>query len=311
VTSRVQSPPLRPLRVVYSPAYEIDIGGHVFPTRKFAGVRRQLSQVTTQPGYTFVVPEPASWADLETVHDAGYLGRLRSGLSEREIQLLELPWSPDIVAGFRLMTGGTIEAGRLALADGLAGHIGGGFHHAFRDHGEGFCMFNDVAVAIRVLQREGRASRFAVVDCDVHHGNGTAAIFRGDHDVFAMSLHQWNNYPAEKPPSTLDVHLPDGIGDEEYLQVLEEALPHAVAFEPQLVFYLAGADPFRDDQLGGLGLSKEGLRARDRFVLRTLRDAGICVAITLAGGYAWRIEDTIAIHTATFEEALRVAGTAA
>ena len=204
------------MRVVYSPAYEIDIGGHVFPTMKFAAVRRQLS-LPPGAGCSFVTPRAATWAELETVHDPAYLQRLRDGLSQEEVLQLEIPWSPEIVEGFRLMTGGTIEAGRLALSDGVAGHVGGGFHHAFRDHGEGFCMFNDVAVATRVLRGECRASRFAVVDCDVHHGNGTAAIFRDDHDVFALSLHQWNNYPAEKPPSTLDVHLPDGMRDDEVL----------------------------------------------------------------------------------------------
>jgi acetoin utilization deacetylase AcuC-like enzyme len=295
------------MKLVYAAGYEVDLGAHVFPTAKYGRlVRLALERGLVTPA-DIVTPEPARWEDLALVHTHAYLEKVRTGrLSIGEIAQLELPWSPEIVEGFRLATGGTIEAGRLALADGLAMQVGGGLHHAFADHGEGFCLFNDVAVAVRVLRREGRCRRVAIVDCDVHQGNGTAAVFRTDPDVFTLSIHQANNYPAEKPPSTLDVHLPDGTGDAAYLRHLEEALPAVVAWRPDLVYYLAGADPFVDDQLGGLSLSFQGLRARDACVFRTCRRAGVPVAVTLAGGYARRLEDTVRIHLGTLEEALSV-----
>lgn len=294
------------LPVVYSPAYEIDIGLHVFPTVKFAAVREALVRVPVTDGrLTFVEPSAASWEELAKVHSPAYLTKLRVGdLTLADLAQLELPWSPAIVEGFRLMTGGTLAAARLALSSPLSVHIGGGFHHAFPDHGEGFCMFNDVAVAIRVLQGEGLVTRCAVVDCDVHHGNGTAATFAGDPTVLTVSLHQEHNYPAVKPPSTVDVHLRDGTRDEEYLDHLRGVLPRVLEFAPDLVFYLAGADPYRDDQLGGLSLTQAGLRARDALVFETFTKAGVNLVITLAGGYARRVEDTIAIHVATIEEAV-------
>jgi acetoin utilization deacetylase AcuC-like enzyme len=224
-------------------------------------------------------------------------------MSVADVAQLELPWSPAIVEGFRLMVGGTIAAARLARAHGLAVHLGGGLHHAYPEHGEGFCVFNDVAVAIRVLQRDGEIRRAAVVDLDVHHGNGTAAIFAGDPDVFTLSMHQEHNYPAVKPPSTLDIGLRDGVSDAEYLARLEGALPQVTGFAPDLVFYLAGADPYRDDQLGGLALTLDGLRQRDAMVFRTCRRAGLPLVVTLAGGYARHVQHTIAIHQATVEEA--------
>lgn len=292
------------MRIVHTDGVEIDIGRHVFPTVKYGLVRAALLGQGVVGADRFVEAVPATWDDLALVHTADWLERLRERrLSLQEVARLELPATPSAVEGFRLMCGGTIEAARRALRDGIGVSLGGGLHHAFPGHGEGFCMFNDVAVATRVLQREGLVARVAVVDLDVHHGNGTAAIFAGDAAVFTFSMHQWNNYPAEKPPSTLDVHLPDGIGDAEYLDHLREALPAVVAHRPDLVFYLAGADPYEDDQLGGLALSRAGLRVRDRTVLGTLRRAGIPVAITLAGGYARHTDDTVAIHVATIEEA--------
>jgi acetoin utilization deacetylase AcuC-like enzyme len=281
----------------------------VFPTAKYGLVRAALHvRGVARPGQ-FVSAEPARWEQLALVHTAEWLARLREDrLSLHEVARLELPSSPDIVEGFRLMCGGTVEAARRALQDGVAVSLGGGLHHAFPGHGEGFCMFNDVAVAIRVLQAERRLTRGAVVDLDVHHGNGTAAIFGGDPDVFTFSMHQWNNYPAEKPPSSLDVHLPDGAGDAEYLAQLRAALPEVMAFRPELVIYLAGADPYHDDQLGGLGLSQGGLRERDRIVFAACRSAGIPVTVTLAGGYARRTDDTVAIHVATVEEAVTSSG---
>jgi acetoin utilization deacetylase AcuC-like enzyme len=228
---------------------------------------------------------------------------------------MEIPWSPRIVDGFRLMAGGTMVAARLALEEAQAAggsgpgrwtvvaHLGGGFHHASGSHGEGFCMFNDVAVAIRVLKRDRLIARAAVVDCDVHHGNGTATIFAGEPSVFTFSMHQLHNYPASKPPGALDIALDDLTTDEEYLEELREALPRVFASGAQIVFYLAGADPYAEDQLGGLRLSKGGLRDRDRLVLRAARDARVPLVVTLAGGYARHVEDTVDIHVATIAEA--------
>jgi acetoin utilization deacetylase AcuC-like enzyme len=289
---------------VYSPRYAVNVGAHVFPTAKYRHVASRLRDQGLVPPGGVLEPAAASWDDLALVHTAEYLRKLRSGaLSIGEVAQLELPWSPEIVEGFRLMVGGTIAAARLARTHGLAVHLGGGLHHAYPDHGEGFCVFNDVAVAVRVLQRDGAIRRAAVVDLDVHHGNGTAAVFAGDPDVFTFSMHQEHNYPALKPPGSLDIGLRDGAGDAEYLTVLEAALPLVVAFAPDLIIYLAGADPYLDDQLGGLALSLDGLRRRDALVFRTARRAGLPVALTLAGGYARHVEHTVAIHQATVEEA--------
>ena len=225
-------------------------------------------------------------------------------LSLTEQALLEIPWSEAIVDGFRLMSGGTVTAARMALERGVSVHVGGGFHHAFANHGEGFCLFNDVALACRVLQRGHLARRAVVVDCDVHHGNGTAKLFEADPHVFTFSMHQRHNYPEVKPPSTLDIGLEDGTQDEEYLERLHEALPVVMAHDPDVMFYLAGADPYVGDQLGGLALTKDGLRQRDRLVIRSAEAAGVPIVVTLAGGYAKNVSDTIAIHVATAEEAI-------
>jgi acetoin utilization deacetylase AcuC-like enzyme len=305
------------MQVVYSPRYHIDIGAHVFPTVKYQALHRELLALQ---GLTFVEPDPAPWDLLSLVHTAEYLEKIRTGdFTVEEIAQLELPWAPEIVEGFRLMTGGTLLAARQALenradlegrllspAPGL--HIGGGFHHAFANHGEGFCLFNDVAVSIRALQRDGRIERAAIVDCDVHHGNGTAMIFDGDPAVFTFSIHQQHNYPAFKPRGSLDIGVEDRIHNVEYLARLRGALPSVFAFRPDIVYYLAGADPYEDDQLGGLALTREGLRERDRLVLQACRDAAVPVVVTLAGGYARRLTDTVAIHRATFEVAREVFG---
>jgi acetoin utilization deacetylase AcuC-like enzyme len=241
---------------------------------------------------------------------------MRDGtMTPADVGQLELPWSTAMVEGFRLMVGGTIQAALIAtglevrsLKSEVCCHIGGGLHHAFPNHGEGFCPFNDVAVATRVLQSRG-IERIAIVDLDVHHGNGTAFTFESDHRVFTFSMHQQHNYPLWKPRGSLDIGLPDGAHDATYLHELEQALPRVMAHEPQCVFYLAGADPYEDDQLGGLRLTKQGLRRRDRMVVETVRAAGVPLVITLAGGYARHAEDTVAIHTATIEEALNAEGT--
>ena len=294
------------MNVLYSPRYHIDIGLHVFPTRKYQLVHARLVEdgVIAQPDV--IEPNAAAWDELALVHTREYLTKIRDGtLTPDDIAQLELPWSPEMVEGFRVMVGGTIEGARLAVKDGgIVGHIGGGLHHAFPNHGEGFCPFNDVAVAIRVLQRDG-VQRAAVIDLDVHHGNGTAFIFESDSSVFTFSMHQQYNYPMWKPRGSLDIGLMDGIGDADYHRQLEEALPAVMASNPECLFYLAGADPYEQDQLGGLRLTLDGLRARDRIVIDQARRNRLPMVIVLAGGYARRVEDTVAVHTATMKEAAR------
>ena len=284
------------MRVIYSSRYEIDLGSHVWPTSKYRLVAERV-------GGPWSEPEACSWADLALVHTPEYLEKVRTNvLTADEIRTLELPWRPELADGFRLMTGGTRMAGELAIEDGACLHLGGGFHHAFPDHGEGFCLFNDVAVAIRCLQRDRRIERAAVVDCDVHHGNGTALIFDRDPSVFTFSIHQQHNYPVFKPRSDLDIGLDDGAGDGEYLDRLRRAMPEVLRSGPDLLIYLAGADPFERDRLGGLGLTLGGLRLRDRTVFEFARSAGVPVAVVLAGGYAESVDDTVAIHEATVQE---------
>jgi len=314
------------LRVIYSPGYRIDLGPHVFPTRKYQLVHARLIEAGVINSSSVVEPEPAGWDELALVHTPEYLAKMRDGtMSPDDVAQLELPWSAEMVEGFRLMAGGTIQAALIAcdlerrsLKSEIGGdtpdfvlqtsdfrvacHIGGGLHHAFPNHGEGFCPFNDVAVAARVLQARG-LERIAIVDLDVHHGNGTAFIFESDPRVFKFSMHQQRNYPMWKPRGSLDVGLPDGTDDATFLRELERTLPTAMAHAPQCVFYLAGADPYEDDQLGGLRLTKEGLRQRDRLVIDAVRRAGVPLVVTLAGGYARRVEDTVAIHVATIEAA--------
>ena len=287
--------------LVYSPRYHIDIGAHVFPTTKYRLVYERIRR--THPDVAVIDPEPASWEDLALAHTPEYLGKVRSGAFDTaELAQLEIPWSPEVVEGFRLMTGGTLTAAREAIEHGpMALHIGGGFHHAFANHGEGFCLFNDVAVAIRLLMRE-RLQRAAVIDLDVHHGNGTAFIFTGDPHVFTFSMHQQHNYPMDKPRGTLDIGLADRTGDAVYLEQLDDALPTVFASAPEIVFYLAGADPFEDDVLGGLALTKAGLRERDRRVLAGCQARGIPAVVVLAGGYARHLADTADIHYGTFVE---------
>jgi len=289
------------LKLVYSDRYDLNLGSHVFPSIKYRLVKEKLlREHIAEPG-DFVEPSPASDDDIALVHHREYLRKLQAGkLSYLEVLRLEIPYSPELVRAVWLCAGGSILAGRLALEDGVCVNVGGGFHHAYPDHGEGFCVLNDFAVAIRSLQKDRTIEQAMTVDCDVHQGNGTAAIFGGDHTVFTLSIHQMNNYPYPKPPSSLDINLRDGVGDEEYLRELAQGLDRALAeFTPDLIFYLAGADPYRDDQLGGLKLSLEGLEKRDRLVFEKASGRSIPVAVTLAGGYARQLEDTIQIHSNT------------
>jgi len=319
-----------PFKLVYSDAYFLPIGAHVFPAEKYRRIRDRLIATGVADATDFLEPQPATDQDVLLVHKPDYVQKLKTGtLSPREEMELEVPFSPKLVEAFWLAAGGSILAARQSLIDGVCISIGGGFHHAFPDHGEGFCMIHDVAVAIRRLQRDDKVLTAMTVDCDVHQGNGTAAIFagtrtesvplpsvssstpsasaaktkmRGAHagDVFTISLHQHNNYPVFKPPSSIDVDLPDGTGDDDYLAWLDNALSSGLRqFEPDLLCYIAGADPYREDQLGGLSLTIEGLKKRDELVFRVARARGIPVMVTYAGGYARNIEDTVSIHCNT------------
>ncbi len=290
-----------PFKLVYHDHYDLNLGAHVFPSQKYRLVRETLLRENLAEAGDFLEPEPASDADVLRVHSQEWVRKLKTGkLSASEAMRLEIPYSRETVEAFWLAAGGSILAGQRALAGGFAANLSGGFHHAFPEHGEGFCMIHDVAIAIRRLQADGAIRTAIVVDTDVHHGNGTAAIFRGDDTVFTLSIHQENNYPLPKPPSNIDLHLPDGIGDADYIAILEKHFVRALEeFRPDLLFYVGGADPYREDQLGGLALTIEGLRQRDRIVFEHARRLGVPVAITLAGGYARRVEDTVRIHVNT------------
>jgi acetoin utilization deacetylase AcuC-like enzyme len=293
------------LKLVYSDQYDLNLGNHVFPSIKYRLIKEEVLRDRVAGPEDFVEPAAAADEDVALVHHREYIRKLQAGkLSYLEILRLEIPYSPELVRAVWLSAGGSILAGRLALQDAAAVNIGGGFHHAYPDHGEGFCVLNDIAIAVRRLQKDKAIERAMTVDCDVHQGNGTAAIFAGDHSVFTLSIHQENNYPYPKPPSTLDINLRDGVEDAEYLRELESGLDSALAeFRPDLIVYVAGADPYRDDQLGGLRLSVQGLERRDRLVFEQARAKRIPVAVTLAGGYARRVEDTIQVHTNTIRVA--------
>jgi acetoin utilization deacetylase AcuC-like enzyme len=328
-----------PFKLIYSDGYYLPIGDHVFSAEKYRRVRDRLLANHIADASDLLEPQPGTDDDILLVHTPEYVQKLKTGtLGQREELELEVPFSPDLVRAFWLSAGGSILAARQCLTDRVAINIGGGFHHAFPDHGEGFCMIHDVAVAIRRLQRDDLIRTAMTVDCDVHQGNGTAAIFsgtrtagallpssspltarqsenspqekmRGTHsgDVFTISLHQHNNYPLHKPPSSIDVDLPDGTGDDDYLAWLDNALSSGLRqFTPDLLCYIAGADPYREDQLGGLSLTIEGLKKRDELVFRVARAKDIPVMVTFAGGYARNVEDTVTIHCNTIIAAKEV-----
>jgi acetoin utilization deacetylase AcuC-like enzyme len=313
-----------PFKLVYSDDYFLPIGAHVFPAEKYKRVHDRLIASGIAASSDFVVPRPATDADILLVHTPRYVEKLKTGtLSALEELQLEVPYSPELVRAFWLAAGGSMLAADYALNDGISISVGGGFHHAFPDHGEGFCMINDIAVAIRRMQRDEKIRTAMTLDCDVHQGNGTAVIFapapvpanpggmarmrRDPPDVFTISLHQENNYPAFKPPSSLDLNLPDGMGDDEYLGCLGEAMSLGLdKFRPELLCYVAGADPYREDQLGGLCLTIDGLKRRDTLVFQTAKAEAIPVMVTFAGGYAQNLEDTVTIHTNTIVAAQEV-----
>jgi acetoin utilization deacetylase AcuC-like enzyme len=293
-----------PAPVVFSTRYACDIGPHVFPVVKYRLVCQALLESGAIAEADVREPAAPSREELLLVHTAAYLDDLEALRETPRTMFSELPLTRPIVEAYVLAAGGTTLAAREALGARAAVHLGGGFHHAFADKAEGFCYINDLAVAIRVLQREGRIRRAAVVDVDVHQGNGTAAIFAGDDTVLTISLHQEANYPMPKQKSDLDVGLDDRTGDAEYLRRLDEALDRVWSFAPEIVLLQAGADPYADDQLGGLALSLAGLEARDRRVIEGSASRGIPVVVTLGGGYARRLEDTLRIHTTTCRVAL-------
>jgi acetoin utilization deacetylase AcuC-like enzyme len=288
-------------RVFYSPNYYADIGeGHVFPIRKFEIAKDILLSEGTLRPEEIVAPELVDRDDLLLVHTPDYIDRLAAGeLTAKEIRKLGLPWSEALVRRSFTAISGTINASRVALEFGIASNLAGGTHHAYPERGEGFCVLNDVAVSIRVLQRERLASRFLIIDLDVHQGNGTAFIFQNSPEVFTFSMHGAKNFPLFKENSHLDIELADGTGDEEYLETLDHALSRLRLHNADVIFYLAGADPFVGDRLGRLALTKDGLKRRDENVLKFARDEGIPIVTTLSGGYAERIEDTVDIHCNT------------
>ncbi len=290
-----------PFKVVYHPRYDLDLGTHVFPSQKFKMVHDALLEEGLADQADFLLPETAADEDVRRVHTPAYVQKLQTdSLTLSERMKLEIPVSELTVQAFWLSAGGSILAGREALRDGFGANLSGGFHHAYPGHGEGFCMLHDVAIAIRALQARGSIRTAMTVDTDVHHGNGTAAIFANDASVYTLSIHQENNYPMPKPPSDLDIGLEDGTRDAEYLDALEEGLIHSLkTMTPDLIFYVGGADPYREDQLGGLALTMEGLQKRDRLVFEHARRRGIPVASTMAGGYARRVADTVRIHVNT------------
>jgi acetoin utilization deacetylase AcuC-like enzyme len=290
-----------PFKLVYHDSYDLNLGVHVFPSQKYRLVHDALLAEGFADASDFLIPEPARDEDVLLVHSKEYVHKLKTGtLSYAEQLRMEIPYSLELIEACWLAAGGSILAARRALADGWAANIGGGFHHAYPDHGEGFCVLHDVAIAIRRMQFDRAIETAMVIDTDVHHGNGTAAIFGGDSTVFTVSIHQENNYPYPKPPSSLDINLQDGVGDDDYLAILDKNLHQAFEqFQPGLIFYVGGADLYREDQLGGLALSLEGLKRRDSLVFDYARRQRIPLAITLAGGYARQVADTVRIHVET------------
>lgn len=332
-----------PFKVVYSDGYFLPIGQHVFPAEKYRLVYQRLLERGVVKQEDVLAPQPAQDRDVLLAHGDNYVYKLQTGtLTAREELEMEIPYSDELVEAFWLAAGGSMLAARRAMEDGICINLGGGFHHAFPDHGEGFCMINDIAIAVRRVLRDKKIRRAMVVDCDVHQGNGTAVIFgrpavalaaaegrlppqptvvRTPHgwlrelpvdsstDVFTISLHQENNYPAWKPNSCIDVNLPDAVEDADYLEWLAKALASGFRqFQPELIAYVAGADPYREDQLGGLNLSIEGLKKRDDLMYRVAKARGIPIFVTLAGGYAQNLEDTVAIHVNTVAAASEVFG---
>lgn len=298
------------MRLSYSTGYYAPIPEeHIFPMKKFQGLHRYLIEQELVHPSDIIEPSMVEMASLMTVHTQRYSdGIMRGDLGYRELRKLGLPWSEGLARRSRLAVQGTINAGLMALQEGIAGNLAGGTHHAMPDYGEGFCVFNDVAVAIKVLKQSMWARKILVIDCDVHQGNGTAEIFRDDEEVFTFSLHGEKNYPFKKPPSTLDVGLPDKTGDKKYLSTLGDALDDIFnRFNPDLVFYLGGIDPLETDHFGRLSLTAKGLAYRERIVIRKVLNEDVPLVLLLSGGYAPSLEETVRAHALMYKTALELA----
>lgn len=294
------------MKIFYSDHFVLPLPeGHRFPMIKYSILRERVEASGICRPEEMIVPRPVSDAEILRSHQEVYLRRVVSGtLTEKEMRRIGFPWSQRMVERSRRASGGTLGACLAALEDGFAANLAGGTHHAFADRGEGYCVFNDSAIAARAVQAEGLVERVVVVDTDVHQGNGTAAIVRGDATIYTLSIHGAKNFPFRKEESDLDLALPDGADDGEFLDALEEGLERALEeSRAELAIYLAGADPFEDDRLGRLSVSKEGLAERDRLVLESCRERGIPVAVTMAGGYARNVEDTVEIHLQSIKRA--------
>jgi acetoin utilization deacetylase AcuC-like enzyme len=299
------------MKCSYHPGYQVPLpAGHPFPISKYPLLAQQLLAEGVLADADIIEPEAIDIDTLELVHTCGYLDKLQSSrLSTAEQRRLGLPWSEALWQRSRLAAAGTLLAARAALSDGMAGNLAGGTHHAFADHGEGFCVLNDVAVAISKLRTEGTVEHAAVIDLDVHQGNGTAAIFENVEEVFTFSMHGERNYPLAKMRSTLDVPLRDGVGDAEYLETLQRNLPSVLErSKPDIAFYLAGVDVAAGDRYGKLALTEEGIRCRERMVIDAVRTRGVPLVIVLAGGYAATRARTVELHAHAFREAAAYEG---
>jgi acetoin utilization deacetylase AcuC-like enzyme len=298
------------MKIFYTDIFPIPLPEHhSFPKDKYAQLRMRILDELDDQTVELRVPEPATDEDILRAHDPDYIRRFLNGeLSAKEIRRVGLPWSAEIVQRTRYSVGGTIAASRTALEDGVAVNLGGGTHHAFRDHGQGYCWLNDIVIAARAVQAAGLVRQVLIIDCDVHQGNGTAATLKDDASIFTFSIHGKNNFPYRKEKSDLDVELPDGAQDADYLAALDEGIMRSIKnFSAELVIYLAGADPYREDRFGRLALTKEGLAQRDRLVLRFCDKANLPAAVTMAGGYARNLEDIVDINFQTILSALEFA----
>ena len=297
------------MKIFYTDTFTLPLSeNHSFPKDKYALLRKRIVEAQlVQPG-DMRVPRPATDEDILRAHGPLYLNRLQKGeLTAKEVRRVGLPWSPEIVLRARYSVGATIEACRTALSERIAFNLGGGTHHAFSDHGQGYCYLNDGVIAARAIQAEGLAENVVIIDCDVHQGNGTAAILKNDPTIFTFSIHGKNNFPYHKEISDLDIELEDGTDDAAYLAALEKGMTESLdACDANLVIYLAGADPYRNDRFGRLSLTKGGLAGRDQMVLRNLHQAGLPVAVTLAGGYARQVADAVDIHFETVRSAVEI-----
>ena len=299
------------MRVSYAPGYAAPIpDGHIFPMGKFAHLHRYLVDTGVVRDMDVITPREIDFTDLKLVHTDYYLdGILNGNLTRKEERRLGLPWSPGLATRSKLAVQGTVNAALMSLQDGVAGNLAGGTHHAMPNHGEGFCVFNDVAVAIKTLQRSMWIRKALIIDLDVHQGNGNAAIFENDPDVFTFSMHGEKNYPFRKPPSTLDIGLPDKTGDADYHRILGDALDDVFGrFQPDIVFYLGGIDPLETDHFGRLSLTQAGLREREEIVIRYVRQKAVPLVLLLSGGYAPSIRETAEAHAQMFEVARNLYG---